>query len=231
MDKILLVEDEVNIASFIRRGLEEFGYEVTVAYDGEAGWQEILANHFQLLVLDIVMPKLSGLDLCRRYREQYGYSVPVLLLTALGTTQNIVEGLEAGADEYIVKPFSFMEMQARIAALLRRCKAVGIAGNADSANGSMSVGDLRLNLSSHRVEREGKVIDLTVKECRLLEFFMHNKGVVLSRETLLKNVWDKNFDTNTNIVDVYVNYLRGKIDKNFGHKYIKTVVGVGYVME
>lgn len=231
MDKILLVEDEVNIASFIKRGLEEFGYDVTVAYDGEAGWQEILAGHFQLLVFDIVMPKLSGLDLCRRYREQYGYSVPVLLLTALGTTQNIVEGLEAGADEYIVKPFSFMEMQARIAALLRRCKAVGGTDMADSAKGCMSVGDLLLNLSSHRVEREGKVINLTMKECRLLEFFMHNKGVVLSRETLLKNVWDKNFDTNTNIVDVYVNYLRGKIDKNFGHKYIKTVVGVGYVME
>ena len=231
MDKILLVEDEVNIASFIKRGLEEFGYTVAVAYDGEAGWQEILAHHFQLLIFDIVMPKLSGLDLCRRYREQYGYAVPVMLLTALGTTQNIVEGLEAGADEYIVKPFSFMEMQARIAALLRRSRMMHGTEDGGAEKGSLAFGDMRLNLSAHRVEREGKVIDLTVKECRLLEFFMHNKGVVLSRETLLKNVWDKNFDTNTNVVDVYVNYLRTKIDKNFGHKYIKTVVGVGYVME
>ena len=231
MDKILLVEDEVNIASFIKRGLEEFGYTVTVAYDGEAGWQAILGEPFQLLIFDIVMPKLSGLDLCRRYREQYGYAVPVMLLTALGTTQNIVEGLESGADEYIVKPFSFMEMQARIAALLRRSRVGKGTGESDAENGSLVLDGLRLNLSAHRVEREGRFVDLTVKECRLLEFFMHNKGVVLSRETLLKNVWDKNFDTNTNVVDVYVNYLRGKIDKNFGHKYIKTVVGVGYVME
>lgn len=229
MDKILLVEDEVNIASFIKRGLEEFGYEVVIAYDGEAGWQEILGGQFQLLIFDIVMPKLSGLDLCRRYREQYGFSTPVLLLTALGTTENIVEGLEAGADEYIVKPFSFRELQARISALLRRSK-LQVSGE-DSHVGGMQVADLTLNLSAHRVERNGVVIDLTTKECRLLEFFIHNKGVVLNRETLLKNVWDKNFDTNTNVVDVYVNYLRNKIDKGFDHKLIKTVVGVGYVLE
>lgn len=230
-DKILLVEDEANIASFIKRGLEEFGYEVVVAYDGEAGWQEILGGQFQLLIFDIVMPKLSGLDLCHRYREQYGFSTPVLLLTALGTTENIVEGLEAGADEYIVKPFSFRELQARIAALLRRSKLHINNDGESSYNGSLQVADLTLNLSAHRAERKGVVIDLTTKECRLLEFFIHNKGVVLNRETLLKNVWDKNFDTNTNVVDVYVNYLRNKIDKDFEHKLIKTVVGVGYVLE
>ncbi len=231
MDKILLVEDEVNIASFIKRGLEEFGYEVVVAHDGETGWQEILNGQFQMFIFDIVMPKLSGLDLCRRYREQYGYAVPILLLTALGTTENIVDGLEAGADEYIVKPFSFRELQARMTALLRRSKMAAFDKQDPSLPGRLQVSDLSLNLSAHRAERDGTVIDLTTKECRLLEFFMHNKGVVLSRETLLKNVWDKNFDTNTNVVDVYVNYLRNKIDKGFDHKLIKTVMGVGYVME
>ncbi len=231
MDKILLVEDEVNIASFIKRGLEEFGYEVVVAHDGEAGWQEILNGQFQMFIFDIVMPKLSGLDLCRRYREQYGYAVPILLLTALGTTENIVDGLEAGADEYIVKPFSFRELQARMTALLRRSKMAASDKQDPSLRGRLQVSGLSLNLSAHRAERDGTVIDLTTKECRLLEFFMHNKGVVLSRETLLKNVWDKNFDTNTNVVDVYVNYLRNKIDKGFDHKLIKTVMGVGYVME
>lgn len=231
MDKILLVEDEVNIASFIKRGLEEFGYEVVIAYDGEAGWQEILGGQYQMLIFDIVMPKLSGLELCRRYREQFGYSVPILLLTALGTTENIVEGLEAGADEYIVKPFSFRELQARIAALLRRSKMLKPQENEHSLVGGLQVADLTLNLSAHRAERQGVSIDLTTKECRLLEFFIQNKGVVLNRETLLKNVWDKNFDTNTNVVDVYVNYLRNKIDKGFDHKLVKTVMGVGYVME
>ena len=231
MDKILLVEDEVNIASFVKRGLEEFGYEVVVAYDGEAGWQEILDGRFQMLIFDIVMPKMSGLDLCRRYREQYGYATPVLLLTALGTTENIVEGLEAGADEYIVKPFSFRELQARIAALLRRSKMSMPQASDTSLVGGLQVADLTLNLSAHRADRQGVSIDLTTKECRLLEFFIHNKGVVLNRETLLRNVWDKNFDTNTNVVDVYVNYLRNKIDKGFDRKLIKTVMGVGYVMD
>ena len=150
---------------------------------------------------------------------------PVLLLTALGTTQNIVDGLNAGADDYVVKPFSFKELQARIAALLRR------GSNAGAVASEITYNDIVLNLSAHRAEREGVVIDLTVKECRLLEYFIHNHGVVLSREQLLKNVWDKNFNTNTNVVDVYVNYLRNKIDRGFSHKYIRTVVGVGYVME
>lgn len=225
MDKVLLVEDEVNIASFIRRGLEEFGYEVTVAYDGESGWNEIQNGLFNLLIFDIIMPKISGQELCRRYREQFGYTTPVLLLTALGTTQNIVDGLNAGADDYVVKPFSFRELQARIAALLRRGSANG------TGTTEITYNDIVLNLSAHRAEREGVVIDLTVKECRLLEYFIHHHGVVLSREQLLKNVWDKNFNTNTNVVDVYVNYLRNKIDKGFSHKYIRTVVGVGYIME
>lgn len=223
--KILLVEDEVNIASFIQRGLIEFGYEVAVSYDGEEGWNALCSDSFQLVIMDIIMPKLSGLELCRRFRAQYGYSTPILLLTALGTTQNIVDGLDAGADDYLVKPFSFKELQARITALLRR------SGLAETPTADLTMEDLSLNLSAHQARRGEVVIDLTVKECRLLEYFIRNKGKILSRELLLKNVWDKNFDTNTNVVDVYVNYLRNKIDRNFDRKYIRTVMGVGYVME
>ena len=183
MAKILLVEDEVNIASFIERGLREFGHEVYVAYDGAAGWELTQKNDFQLLILDIIMPKMNGLQLCKQYRQRFGYHAPVIMLTALGTTEDIVSGLDAGADDYLVKPFSFQELEARIKALLRR-------------SGNESV---------HMALR-----------CRM---------------NLLKNVWDKDFDTNTNVVDVYVNYLRTKIDKDFEPKLIRTVVGVGYMME
>ena len=224
MAKILLVEDEVNIASFIERGLREFGHEVYVAYDGAAGWELTQKNDFQLLILDIIMPKMNGLQLCQQYRQRFGYHAPVIMLTALGTTEDIVSGLDAGADDYLVKPFSFQELEARIKALLRR------SGN-ESVHMALRCGDLVLDPPSHRAIRNGQVIDLTVKEYRLLEYFIQNQGTALSRMNLLKNVWDKDFDTNTNVVDVYVNYLRTKIDKDFEPKLIHTVVGVGYMME
>ena len=224
MAKILLVEDEVNIASFIERGLREFGHEVYVAYDGAAGWELTQKNDFQLLILDIIMPKMNGLQLCKQYRQAYGYQSPVIMLTALGTTDDIVNGLDAGADDYLVKPFSFQELEARIKALLRRT-------GAEPAMPLLSCGDLTLDPSGHRAIRGKMVIDLTVKEYRLLEYLIRNQGTALSRLELLKNVWDKNFDTNTNVVDVYVNYLRSKIDKDFDRKLIRTVVGVGYMME
>ena len=224
MAKILLVEDEVNIASFIERGLREFGHEVYVAYDGAAGWELTQKNDFQLLILDIIMPKMNGLQLCKQYRQWFGYHAPVIMLTALGTTEDIVSGLDAGADDYLVKPFSFQELEARIKALLRR------SGN-ESVHTALRCGDLVLDPPSHRAIRNGQVIDLTVKEYRLLEYFIQNQGTALSRMNLLKNVWDKDFDTNTNVVDVYVNYLRTKIDKDFEPKLIRTVVGVGYMME
>lgn len=224
MAKILLVEDEVNIASFIERGLREFGHEVLVAYDGQAGWELILKNDFQLLILDIIMPKMNGLQLCKQYRQRFGYRSPVVMLTALGTTEDIVSGLDAGADDYLAKPFSFQELEARIKALLRR------SGN-DATDVNPRCGDLVLDPQSHRAIRGGQIIDLTVKEYRLLEYFMQNQGTALNRISLLKNVWDKDFDTNTNVVDVYVNYLRTKIDKDFDRKLIHTVVGVGYMME
>ncbi|MCD7931870.1 MAG: response regulator transcription factor [Tannerellaceae bacterium] len=223
MAKILLVEDEVNIASFIERGLQEFGHEVTVAHDGARGWEIVQKESFGLLILDIIMPKMDGLQLCRQYRQLYGYTSPVIMLTALGTTDDIVNGLETGADDYLVKPFSFQELQARIQALLRR---TGV----DTTIG-LRCGDLVLEPGSHRAVRSGKVIDLTVREYRLLEYMVQNQGTALNRLNLLKHVWDKDFDTNTNVVDVYVNYLRTKIDKEFNHKLIRTVVGVGYMIE
>lgn len=224
MAKILLVEDEVNIASFIERGLLEFGHEVRVAYDGQAGWELVQQEDFELLILDIIMPKMNGLQLCKQYRQTYGYQSPVIMLTALGTTEDIVNGLDAGADDYLVKPFSFQELEARIKALLRRT-------GAEPAVPLLTCGELTLDPSSHRATRGKVVIDLTVKEYRLLEYLIQNQGMAQSRLTLLKNVWDKNFDTNTNVVDVYVNYLRSKIDKDFDHKMIRTVVGVGYMLE
>lgn len=224
MAKILLVEDEVNIASFIERGLQEFGHEVRVAYDGMAGWELARKESFQLLILDIIMPKMDGLQLCRQYRQLYGFRSPVIMLTALGTTDDIVNGLDAGADDYLVKPFSFQELEARIKALLRR-------SGTDGTTASLRCGDLTLDPASHRAFRGKAVIDLTTKEYRLLEYFMLNQGTALNRLTLLKHVWDKDFDTNTNVVDVYVNYLRTKIDKDFEHKLIRTVVGIGYMME
>ena len=224
MAKILLVEDEINIASFIERGLQGFGHEVCVANDGQAGWELVQQEDFQLLILDIIMPKMNGLQLCKQYRQTYGYQSPVIMLTALGTTDDIVNGLDAGADDYLVKPFSFQELEARIKALLRRT-------GAEPAVPLLSCGDLTLDPSSHRAIRGKVVIDLTVKEYRLLEYLIRNQGTAQSRLTLLKNVWDKNFDTNTNVVDVYVNYLRSKIDKDFDRKLIRTVVGVGYMME
>ena len=222
MAKILLVEDEVNIASFIERGLKEFGHTVSVANDGNSGWELIRQEVFDLLIIDIIMPGMNGLELCRLYRRQYGYLVPVIMLTALGTTEDIVKGLYAGADDYLVKPFSFQELEARIKAILRR-------GREDSAR-QLVCDDLVLNCNSRRARRGEAEIDLTVKEYRLLEYFMTHQGLVLSRLTLLRDVWDKNFDTNTNVVDVYVNYLRGKIDKDFSKKLIHTVVGSGYIM-
>ena len=223
MAKILLVEDEVNIASFIERGLKEFGHTVSVANDGNSGWELIRQEVFDLLIIDIIMPGMNGLELCRLYRRQYGYLVPVIMLTALGTTEDIVKGLDAGADDYLVKPFSFQELEARIKAILRR-------GREDSAR-QLVCDDLVLNCNSRRARRGEAEIDLTVKEYRLLEYFMTHQGLVLSRLTLLRDVWDKNFDTNTNVVDVYVNYLRGKIDKDFSKKLIHTVVGSGYIMD
>lgn len=218
-----MAEDEENISDFVKRGLAGFGYEVTVAEDGTKAWQLLDGKHgdFDLVMLDIRMPGLSGLDVCRRLREQQGYGLPVLMLTALDTTDDIVAGLHAGADDYLVKPFKFSELVARIEALLRRSALT-------SLQSVLSCGDLTLDAASHQARRGDKVVDLSIKEYRLLEYMMRHEGEVLSRRQLLKDVWDKDFDTNTNVVDVYVRYLRQKIDEDFPQKHIQTIVGEGY---
>jgi DNA-binding response OmpR family regulator len=223
--KILLAEDEINIASFIERGLREFGHEVRVAHDGEAARELIRQERFQFLILDIIMPGTDGLELCRKYREAYGYASPVIMLTALGATEDIVKGLAAGADDYLVKPFSFQELEARIRALLRRT-------GPEPANPPVLVcGDLVLETENRRAIRNGQPVNLTVREYRLLEYLMLNQGNPLSRESIIKEVWDKEADRNMNVVDVYVNYLRTKIDKGSARKMIRTVSGIGYLIE
>ena len=225
MAKILVVEDEVNIASFIQRGLREFGHEPVVATDGEQGWLLAESGRFDCLLLDVMMPKLSGLQLCKCYRERFGYQCPVIMMTALGTTEDIVAGLDAGADDYLVKPFSFLELRARIQALLRR---VG----AGSTSAPLRCGDLELDPSNHRAIRKGQPIALTMKEYKLLACLIRNAGTAVSRAQLLKAVWEKEPDAhNTNVVDVYVNYLRQKVDKAFDQKLIHTVTSVGYRIE
>ncbi|MCH3982191.1 MAG: response regulator transcription factor [Prevotella sp.] len=220
--RILMAEDEENISDFVSRGLQNFDYEVTVVNNGTDAWSLLRqGSDFNLVILDIRMPGMSGIEVCQRIREHLGYHLPVLMLTALDTTDDIVMGLHAGADEYIAKPFKFMELLAHIQALLRRVEL-------DKDHHQTVCGDLHIDASSHKAIREGKAFDLSVKEFRLLQYLMEHEGEILSRRQLLKDVWDKDFDTNTNVVDVYVRYLRQKIDDGFEHKLIQTVVGTGY---
>ena len=224
--RILIAEDEVGIRDFVCRGLTDCGYEVVAVADGDDAWKMLQqTDGFDLVMLDIRMPGLSGLEVCRLLRQQQGYQTPVLMLTALCTTDDIVMGLNAGADDYVVKPFRFMELLARIEALLRRVEAMR------DGNGSLRYADLRLDPVSHKVVRDGVTVELSTKEFRLLEYFIGHAGEVLSRRQLLRDVWDKDFDTNTNIVDVYVRYLRSKIDELSSKRLIHTIVGVGYVFK
>lgn len=222
--RILIAEDEVNISNFVGRGLQDFGYDVTIVADGNAAWEELEKGEaYDLLLLDIRMPGLSGLEVCERFRQRFGYQTPVIMLTALCTTDDIVAGLHAGADDYQVKPFKFMELLARINAHIRR---KGELKNEQV----LSCCDLTLDPVTHKATRANVEEYLSVKEYRLLEYFIRHQGEVLSRRQLLKNVWDKDFDTNTNIVDVYVRYLRTKIDAPFEKKLLRTIVGQGYMM-
>ena len=222
--RILLIEDEPGISAFIKKGLEEHGHEVVQAFDGMTGLQLAVQSAFELIILDVIMPHMNGLELCRRLREGGDEATPILMLTALGTTDDIVTGLDAGADDYLVKPFRFKEMLARIRALSRR-------GAYGSQNRVISASDLHLDLDTKTVQRAGQEIKLTAREFMLLEYFMRNKNRVLSRVDILEQVWEVNFDTGTNVIDVYVNYLRNKIDKPFEMKLIHTVVGMGYILK
>ena len=224
MANILVIEDEVNVSSFVKKGLEEEGYVVDVAFDGQMGLKLACSKEYDAIVLDIVLPQMNGTEVCWRYRQDMGYEIPILMLTALSTTDDIVRGLEIGADDYLPKPFKFRELLARIKALIRR-KSMG------GTSKKYQFADLILDTDTKTVTRSGQKIELTSKEFRLLEYFISNPLRVLSRTTLLENVWDKNIDFNTNIVDVYVNYLRNKIDKGFETKLIHTIIGMGYVLK
>jgi len=222
MLKILIVEDEPKVASFIKKGLEENYYEADVAYDGIMAEKMAEQNSYNLYILDIIIPYINGFELCQRLKRSRP-NIPVILLTALGTTEDKLEGFDAGADDYLVKPFEFRELLARIKVLLKRSDLV-----LDTVN-RLVVEDLELDLNKKIAIRHGIVIKLTEKEFLLLQYFMRNKNRVLSRNDIAEKVWDINYETDTNVVDVYVNFLRKKIDKNFDKKLIHTRIGLGYI--
>jgi two-component system, OmpR family, copper resistance phosphate regulon response regulator CusR len=229
MKKVLLVEDETHVVSFIKKGLTEEGFDVTVAFDGNTGLQLFYDNQFDLIILDIMLPDKNGLEVCKDVRK-VNKSIPVLFLTALGTSENIVLGLETGADDYLVKPFKFIELLARIRTLLRRAE-VGAAITETQQEYVYRFADLEVNDNSKEVVRDTKPVSLTSTEYKLLLYFIKNKNKVLSRTDILEEVWGVNFDIGTNVVDVYVNYLRKKIDAFTDQKLIHTVIGMGYVLK
>jgi heavy metal response regulator len=219
---ILVVEDERKVASFIKRGLEAAHYSVDVEHDGEAGLKRLLEGEYDLVILDVMLPRLDGLSLMKEIRQQR-VNVPILLLTARVTVADKVMGLDLGADDYLTKPFAFEELLARARALLRRGTA--------AAPAILAIANLRLDPATREVSRGGQRIDLTPKEYALLEFLLRRRGQVLSRAVIAQHVWGVNYDTFTNVIDVYVNYLRRKIDSRFEPKLIHSVRGVGYVLK
>jgi two-component system copper resistance phosphate regulon response regulator CusR len=219
--KILLVEDEERLASFIRKGISAEGYEVEVAYDGRTGLSLFRRNIYDLLILDVNLPQLNGFELCRLVRSE-NETIPVLMLTALDSLADKADGFNAGADDYLAKPFEFQELLLRVRALTRR--------NGSRQRQVLQLADLELNLDTKTVTRGGKRIDLTTREYALMEYLMLNKGKTISRVDISERVWSLKFDSNTNVIDVYISYLRKKIDKDFSPKLLHTVVGMGYVL-
>ena len=220
--KILIVEDEPKVASFIKKGLEENNYNAEIAYDGLSAEKLAKLYKYDLFILDIIIPGINGLDLCKKLKK-LNSNLPVLILTALGTTDDKITGFDAGANDYLVKPFEFRELLARVKVLLKK---------PDQSQGTVNcliVGELELDLDKKTASRGGLHIELTAKEFSLLEYFMMNSGRVLSRIDIAEKVWDIRFDSGTNVVDVYVNFLRKKIDKGYDKKLIHTRVGFGYV--
>jgi heavy metal response regulator len=219
--RILVIEDEKKVAHFIKKGLEEEHYAVDTAYDGETGLYMTEVNEYDLVVLDLMIPKIDGLEVLKRIRANKN-TVPILVLTAKDTVEDIVRGLDSGCDDYLTKPFEFKEFLARIRALLRREKV--------EKEPALKIADLTLSLVTHKVTRKGEEIELTSKEYALLEYFVRNPDKVLTRTMISEHVWDYHFDSMTNVIDVYVNYLRKKIDKGFEPKLIHTIRGVGYIL-
>ncbi len=220
---ILVVEDEVKVSSFIKQGLEESGYKVQVAFDGQMGLRLASANKFDIILMDVIMPGMNGFEAVKKLRNELDIHIPVIMLSALDQSNDIIEGLDSGADDYLTKPFKFGELLARLRAVSRRKEI-----KENTTTNVLKVADIEMNLDSKTVTRNNTEITLTAKEFTLLEFFIKNKNKVLNRVEILENVWDINFDAGTNVVDVYVNYLRKKIDKNFDIKLIQTVIGMGY---
>lgn len=220
--KILVIEDEQQVASFIKQGLEEQSFSVDVAYDGLIGKRLALSRHYDVVLLDIIIPGINGFELCKQLKQEKP-SMPILMLTTLGTTNDKVEGFDSGADDYLLKPFEFAELIARIKALARRPSMGGVAYST-----ILRFEDLRLDTERKIARRSGKLIKLAAKEFKLLEFFMHNPGRVISKAELAEKVWDLKFETGTNVVEVYINMLRNKIDRDFEPKLIQTRIGLGY---
>ena len=224
MIKILVIEDEKRVADLLKIGLEENGYQVLVAYDGEMGRRLFQSNDFQLIISDIILPKLNGFELCQEIRKA-DEEIPILMLTALGTADDKLEGFDVGADDYMVKPFDFRELLARVRVLLKR-RAVA---KVDVVK-EISYADLRINLERQEVTRNGEPIKLSPKEYNLLVHLVENAERVVSRVEIAEKVWNTHFDTGTNFIDVYINYLRKKMDKNFEVKLIHTKPGVGFIL-
>ena len=220
--RILVVEDEQKVAKFLQQGLEEERYSVKVASDGEQGTVYATTETFDLIILDIFLPKKDGITLLKEIRSKK-ITTPVLMLTAKGSVDNKIEGLDSGADDYLTKPFAFAELLARVRALLRR------GGHEKST--ILTAVDLQLDTVTHKAKRGDNLIELTGKEYALLEYFMRNINRVLTRTIISEHIWNYNFDTGTNVVDVYINHLRSKIDDGFDKKLLQTVRGVGYVLK
>ncbi len=220
--RILVVEDEENIANYLKKGLNESGYNVDIALDGEEAVYLASINDYDLILLDIMIPKIDGIQVCKTLRKAQNKSY-IILVTAKDKIEDKVVGLDAGADDYITKPFAFAELLARVRAVLRR--------GSDDKDSMLKVKDLEVNLLNREVKRAGTIIDLTSKEFSLLEYFIRNKNLVLTRTMISEKVWNIDFFTDTNVIDVYVNHLRKKIDKNFDEKLIYTVRGVGYILK
>ncbi len=222
---ILIVEDETKIANTLKKGLEENGYSVQIAYDGIIGQRLFLTHNYHIIILDINIPVINGYDLCKFIRSRNKH-IPIIMLTAMNTIDDKLEGFDVGADDYIIKPFEFKELLVRIKALLKRSGTQQITiGNI------LRFADLEMNLESKEVKRADTKIILTSKEFQLLEYFVKNKNKVLSRADIAVNVWEIDFDTHTNVIDVYVNYLRRKVDKGFSTKLIHTQIGMGYILK
>lgn len=219
--KILVVEDEERVAQFIQKGLKEEGHAVDVSYDGEDGGFLAEVNDYDLIILDLMLPKKNGLQTCKEIRD-HGINTPVLMLTARDSVEDKVRGLDAGADDYLAKPFAFEELLARVRALLRR--------QSETKTPILSIADLELDPMTRQVTRSGKPIRLTTKEYALLEYLLRNPKKVLSRTLIGEHVWDMNFDPESNVIDVYVSHLRTKVDKGFEPALIHTLRGQGYIL-